>query len=226
MSQINIICDLGGVFVDLCYLSLKKAFERLGILDFDKKYSQLVKSFVFFEYETGRIDTQNFREHLREYFNIDKTILDQSIEDAWNALLKGMRKEDLVALSALKQSGVKLLVYSNNNAMHVESIQQRFPSEWKQLDSIVDKIYFSHEFGYRKPNKESFHELLKAEGCEPRNAFFIDDSFSCISSALKAGMHAFHLSLKNEMTFKDHAVQWIKHKLKQDDRISDSAVIS
>jgi putative hydrolase of the HAD superfamily len=226
MSQINIICDLGGVFVDLCYLSLKKAFERLGVVDFDAKYSQLVRSFVFFEFETGRIDSQNFREHLREYFNIDKNILDKSIDDAWNSLITGMREDCLIALGTLKQLDLRVLVYSNNNPMHVDMIKQRYPREWALLDKISDKIYFSHEFGHRKPNEEGFVNLLKAENCEPRHSYFIDDSFSCISSALKTGMHAFHLSLKNDMNFKDHAMQWIQQKLKKEYHIASDAVIS
>lgn len=225
MSQISIVCDLGGVFVDLCYLSIKKAFERIGVLDFDTRYGQLVKSFVFFEFETGRIDADDFRDHLREYFNIDKTILDQSIDDAWNAMLKGMREDDLKALATLKQFDVKLIVYSNNNPMHVASLKERFPKPWSQLESIVDKIYFSHEFGHRKPNQDSFIKLLEAEQSEPRHTYFIDDSFACISSALKTGMHAFHLSLKNDMKFKDNAMQWVHHKLKQDNRIAENAVI-
>lgn len=225
MSQITIICDLGGVFVDLCYLSIKKAFETIGVLDFDTKYSQLIKSFIFFEFETGRINSDDFRDHLREYFNIDKTILDQSIDDAWNALVKGMRQEDLNALTTLKQYHVKLIAYSNNNPMHVASLEDRFPKQWAQLNSVMDKMYFSHEFGHRKPNQDSFVKLLESEGTEPRHAYFIDDSFACISSALKTGMHAFHLSLKNDMNFKDNAMQWIHHKLKRDHHIADTALI-
>jgi len=213
MSQVTLICDLGGVFVRLCYLSIAHAFHKLGIEEFDSHYSQLVKSFLFFEFETGKIDESNFRIQLREYFNIKPEIMDEAIDDAWNALLAGVDEEALRALESLKAHNIRLILFSNNNPLHKAALAERYPNQWQRLQQLFDKLYFSHEFGYRKPNKESFIKLLEAEGCTPGLTYFVDDSLAAVIGALKSGMHAFQLDLSSDMTFAKDAKPWIEAKL-------------
>lgn len=215
MGKITLVCDLGGVFVRLCYLSLKRAFETLQVENFDEKYGQLIKSFIFFEFETGRIGTGEFRNHLRSYFNINERLLDASIDEAWNALLSGISERDILALRRLKQMKFRVILYSNNNPIHANGLKKSFSKQWKMLEEVVDKIYFSHEFGYRKPNQDSFRSLLLQENIEQKDTFFIDDSIEYIAGALKIGIHSFHLNKRKNMRFKDEGFTWVQEKLKQ-----------
>lgn len=188
MRHATIICDLGGVFVELCYISMKKAFEQLGVENFDEKYGSLIRSFVFFECETGRVSADKFRGHLREIFNIAPLVMNEAINYAWNAMLTDMNSEDIIALKKLKEHKIRLILYSNNNPIHVEGLMKLYPKQWQILEEVFDEIYLSHEFGHRKPNKNSFIQLIAQEQCDPLTTYFIDDTFSYILGAKKQGL--------------------------------------
>ena len=51
----NIIFDLGGVLLDIDYNLTRKAFEKLGVADFDEMYSQATADKLFQNLETGKI---------------------------------------------------------------------------------------------------------------------------------------------------------------------------
>ncbi len=213
MSQTTIICDLGGVFIDLCYSSMKQAFEKLAVSDFDERYGGLIRSYIFFEFETGGVSAEAFRGHLREHFNINPLIMDEAIDDAWNAMLVGMSSEDILSLKSLKRHKIRLIVYSNNNPIHTQGLKSLFAKQWQDLEDVFDDIYLSYEFGHRKPNKKSFIELIAKEQCDPLNTYFIDDTLSYILGAQKAGINSLHLVKKQGMTFKRDVINWLKSQI-------------
>ena len=56
----NIIFDLGGVLLNLDYFRTIREFQKLGIENFEKLYSQKNKSSIFDDFETGKISPQDF----------------------------------------------------------------------------------------------------------------------------------------------------------------------
>src|SRR5690606_25303968 len=56
----HIILDLGGVLLDIDYQRTEDAFVELGMRDFAQHYTQAVQSDFFSDFETGKIDEQQF----------------------------------------------------------------------------------------------------------------------------------------------------------------------
>lgn len=81
----NIIFDLGGVILNIDYNLAVKAFEDLGIENFDVQYSKLKQSTLFNDLETGKISEDHFVEAIQALS--DKKIKRKEILEAWNAML-------------------------------------------------------------------------------------------------------------------------------------------
>jgi putative hydrolase of the HAD superfamily len=83
---------------------------------------------------------------------------------------------------------------SNTNEMHIifyiEYLKQRFGCDL--LSELFDRTFFSHEIGYRKPNREAFDYVLKSEGLKPAETLFIDDLEHNVIGARQTGMQAYH----------------------------------
>ncbi len=56
--------------------------------------------------------------------------------------------------------------------------------------AVFDAVYASNEIGLSKPDPEFYRYILKWEGVNPENAFFVDDKQENVLSAEKMGMNA------------------------------------
>jgi len=181
----NIVFDLGGVLYHIDYSLTKRAFETLGIQQFDSHFSQKEQSTLFDDLETGRISSMVF-------LNTMKGLLpqcsNQKIKDAWNALLLGFPKEHLALLNCLSKK-YNLYLLSNTNSIHIEQINKEFNQNFGTitLKSLFKKTYLSHQIGRRKPDVSTFQWLLKDANIIAHETVFIDDSTQHIESAKKAG---------------------------------------
>jgi len=63
----NIIFDFGGVIYDIDHQKTRKAFEGLGLPDFEKLYGHVVQTRLFEDLEVGAISADNFRSAIRVY---------------------------------------------------------------------------------------------------------------------------------------------------------------
>ena len=191
-----VIFDLGGVILDIDYDSTAKAFSRLGVTGFDKMYSQKNANSLFQKLERGKVTETEFYAEFRKTANID--LSDEQIKKAWNAMLLSFRKKTLRAISDLK-SKYKLYLLSNTNIIHLQAFSEIFTNEIGSgsLDDYFDKIYYSHEIGFRKPDKESFEFVVKENNLLPAKTLFIDDSIQNIEAAEKSGLKT--VFLKKDM---------------------------
>ncbi|MFS8083681.1 MAG: HAD family phosphatase, partial [Ginsengibacter sp.] len=122
MPQIkNIIFDLGGVLFDINYHLTQKAFEDLGVKDFDSMYSQASADKLFQLLETGRIKEAQFYQQLNKATGLDLT--DAQINNAWNSMLLDFREESLDFLSELGKR-YRIFLFSNTNVIHMEKFHE------------------------------------------------------------------------------------------------------
>ena len=92
----NIIFDLGGVIYAINYKTTIKAFQALGINDFDSLFAKAGQSSLFDDLETGRISKDEFLLKLQAY--LPKEVTNAQIIEACNAfhIEKITSKEGLV----------------------------------------------------------------------------------------------------------------------------------
>jgi HAD superfamily hydrolase (TIGR01549 family) len=192
MATKNIIFDLGGVILDIDYQKTIDAFRKLGFPDFDKHYTQAKQKGLFDEFEEGRISPEAFITHLKQLF--PKEVSSEQIIAAWNAMLLDWKQDKIVFLEAI-QSKYKLFLFSNTNALHKAQFEKTLQEQLglATIDPLFIKAYYSHEFGKRKPNPESFQAILDENQLLAQETLFIDDSIQHVVGAKQIGVQGLHL---------------------------------
>ncbi len=188
----NLFLDFGGVILNIDFRKAADAFITLGVKNFENLYGQSHASPLFEMLETGKITEHEFYAQLRELAGIDLT--DQDIQSAWNALLIEYSEE---SLDWIKQNAHKfnLYLFSNTNIIHLtafEKMYEKLKGE-KTFNQLFKKAYYSHELGYRKPDKIAFDAIIEKENLLPEETMLIDDTYKNIEGAAAAGWQTIHL---------------------------------
>ena len=188
----HIIFDLGGVIINLDYQATVRAFSELCGRDMTEAYGKHKQAPLFDDIETGKISPADFREGLRNIFEIQAS--DEEIDLAWNKMLLDIPQERIDFLKEIgKQHRIFLL--SNTNAIHKEAFEAilQQSSGLEKLDVLFEKCYYSHETDDRKPHPSIFEMVLKENGLEASETLFIDDSIQHIEGANSVGLQTIHL---------------------------------
>lgn len=188
-----IIFDFGGVILNIDFSRVNKAFYELGVIDFDKIYSQKNAAPLFQDLEVGKTNEQEF---YRSFKNItNPSLTDLQIQNAWNSMLLSFREEALQTLKAIKPK-YKLFLLSNTNIIHLNAFNKIYGEQvgGGLLHNYFDKVYYSHEIGYRKPDKEAYEYVLTENNLLPSETLFIDDTFQNIEAAKYLGMQTIFLA--------------------------------
>ena len=184
-----IVFDLGGVILNIDYHLTRKAFEKLGVRNFDEMYSQSGADMLFRELETGKISEENFYNEMNKCTGLQLSSVE--INGAWNAMLLNFREDSLQFLDLLKKK-YKLFLLSNTNHIHIKEFNKIYTGKKREKPFIdfFDKAYFSCEIGLRKPDAACYEWVLKEERLIPEKTIFVDDSIQNVEAAKLAGMQA------------------------------------
>ena len=145
-----IIFDLGGVILNIDYKLTIDDFKKLGIKDATSFYGKKVQHPIFDKIEVGEVRPKAFLEFLQKESH--KASL-KKVENAWNAMLLDLPQKRLKFLKKLKNNYITFLL-SNTNEIHINAFKRNLGgTKWSEFKSLFDKMYLSHEIGYRKPNK-------------------------------------------------------------------------
>lgn len=187
----NIIFDLGGVIYDVDYYKTIKAFESLGIKDFEAVYAKAGQSDLFDNIETGSITREDFYKGINNFLELDLSA--KQIDAAWNAMLLHFIPEAIAKVRSLKKE-YRLFLLSNTNSIHIEAIKaQCGQAYFDDFSNLFEKVYLSHDLGLRKPHKHVFEYILNEQQLVADQTLFVDDSPQHVQGALRAGLKAYHL---------------------------------
>ena len=188
----NIVFDLGNVIINIDPDLTIRKFKDLGVSNFDDFYNIMRQTDVFNLLDTGKISLPEFRQTIRDYSL--KNLSNAQIDDAWCAMLLDFPEENIVLLQKLKNEGYKLFLLSNTNEMHIEYYTKYLKQQFGRdlLTELFDRVFYSHEIGYRKPNREAYEYVLKVENLKPAETLFIDDLEHNVIAARQTGMQAYH----------------------------------
>ena len=193
----TLLLDLGGVLIDVDYHASARAFEVLGLDDFDALYSKARQDHLFDGLETGDLNPAQFRDRIRQLYRPD--ITDLQIDSCWNAMLGSVPQERIHLVERLKER-YQVLLLSNTNAIHVPAFEAIIAREngVAHFKELFHGAYYSCEIGLRKPDAASFLHVLDKHEADPARTLFIDDSIQHVLGARAAGLHAEHLELEKE----------------------------
>ena len=193
----SIIFDLGAVLLNISYQKTINEFEQLGIENSSSFYSKKKQTNIFNLLETGKITEQNFVSEIKKNCTIASS---EQIRYAWNAMLLDLPEDRIYLLKQLKEK-YSLYLLSNTNAIHISSFRKKIGKKnYKEFYSLFEKVYYSHEIGFRKPNKEAFQLILDEQNLNPKEVLFIDDSQQHIEAAKKLDLNCYHLKDEEDIT--------------------------
>ena len=186
----NIIFDLGGVLITLDLGATEEAFRKLiGPTSFSRAYKQLQNEGIFEKIETAEISAAEFIQKIQE--QTVPTASKETIQSAWNAMLKTIPIKGIQLIDSLREQGFRLYVLSNTNSIHLEAFRKIAFKEHgiKDFDALFDKVYYSHLVQKRKPNTSIFEHVLQNAGLKANETLFIDDNEPNLIGARKTGLN-------------------------------------
>ena len=195
----NIILDLGGVVVGLDPGKTIREFLSLGFHGIENT-DFVMKKYPFFTlYETGKINTAEFITSIQK--TTDRNISSEKIAAAWNTMILDL-KEDVMFLLKKLRLEYRIFLLSNTNELHIRSFNEALYSKFgiKDLGGIFEKLYYSHELGMRKPDREIFEFVLNDSQISPGQTVYIDDTSAHIESAATLGVRVYHLKAPEKLT--------------------------
>ena len=146
---------------------------------------------IYFKYQTGKLDTEQFRDEIRKASGVDMT--NQALDDAWNAMIVRFPKERIELLKVLSKR-YNIYMLSNTSALHVQVFEKMFIDlAGESMHKIFKKIYYSHEIGWHKPDKEAWEYVIKDSGIKAEETLFLDDDIHNIKASQELGFQAIHI---------------------------------
>ena len=188
----TLIFDLGGVLLNINYHKTTDEFKKLGVVEFDKLYTQLNQHHIFDGFERGEISAVNFRTQIVEESGID--ISQEPFDKAWNAMLLDFPEERMNLLEQLRNTH-RIFLLSNTNAPHIIAFNRYMKQIglYDRFINVFEKRYYSFEVGMRKPEKRIFDLVVDENKLDKAKTLFIDDSPQHVEGAIKTGLHAVYL---------------------------------
>jgi putative hydrolase of the HAD superfamily len=183
----NIVFDLGVVLFNLEYELTVEAFKTLGVDNHEELFSDTGQLMLFDRFERGEIKVPEFLEGMQRLIPGEAT--DQSIIDAWNAMLLDLPQSSIDLLEALRPH-YQLYLLSNTNDLHFARFHEIIKEQHglDGLDQYFVGLYYSHNEGLRKPEPAFYRRLLEQDGLNPTETVFIDDMNRNVQSAEDVGI--------------------------------------
>lgn len=188
----NLIFDLGGVLLTLDMPRAERYFTELGVKDYNTLFRSGNVSSFFREYEVGSITNTEFLDALRNLAGLPLT--DKQLVTAWNAMLGHFPEERIALLNRLRNK-YRLFLFSNTNALHLTTFRKMYADAFNgnTFDDHFEKAYYSHLLQMRKPDRESYEQIISENKLDPSKTVFIDDSILNIEGAEAAGLKGIHI---------------------------------
>jgi len=187
----NILFDLGGVILDINVQATLKKFYEMGFPAQLMQYPHSMKTDLFFKYETGKLSAEEFRNEIRKVSGMN--VSDKAFDEAWTAMLLRIPRERCDLLKRLADR-YALYMLSNTSDLHTPVFERMFrENAGMEMYELFTKIYYSHEIGYHKPDREAWDFVIEDAGIKPGETLFLDDNIHNIKASQELGFQAIHI---------------------------------
>mgnify|MGYP005839105697 FL=1 len=177
--------DLGNVLVQVDHYRFCRRLGDLAGLAPEEVYAAVFASNLEPGYDTGRLTTEEFYQHVTAHFRVNLPFSQFSVW--WNDIFEPMEgMADLVSHLATRYP---LYLVSNTNALHFEYIKQNYA-----LLEHFRSFVLSFEVGSRKPEPEIFQALIQQTGLPPSQCLFVDDKPPFVEAARQQGLTAWRFT--------------------------------
>ncbi|WP_461139929.1 HAD family hydrolase [Spirosoma pomorum] len=193
----SIIFDLGDVIIPIDLTAPMRNFAMLANLPEEEVRALWQEHNLVNQYETGLVDDDGFRNHIRELFRQDKKApegwADEVIDTAWNTILLDL---PINRIERVKELGKKyrLFLLSNTSPIHIRQVNNALTSMGEPtLEDIFERVFYSYEVRLAKPSPEIYQHVLTEAKLVAEETMFLDDNAANIQSAATLGIQAVHV---------------------------------
>lgn len=187
----NILFDLGGVILDINVQATFQRFYELGLPAELMQYPHSMTTDLFFNYETGKIDTDTFRNEIRK--KTGTRISNEQFDKAWNAMIVRIPEKRTALLKVLAKR-YNLYMLSNTSPLHAPVFEKMYQdAAGISMHEAFTKLYYSYEIGYHKPEPEAWEYVIRDAGIKPAETLFLDDNIQNIKASQELGFRAIHI---------------------------------
>ena len=193
----NLIFDLGDVIIPIDLTAPIRNFAMLANLPEDEVRAIWKQHDIFGQYETGLIDDEAFRNHIRRLLNerndAPDSWADEVIDTAWNTVLLDLPVERIERIKELKQN-YRLFLLSNTSPIHIRRVNDVLTGlNQPTLEQLFERVFYSYEVRLMKPSPEIYQHVLTEAGLNPEETAFFDDNAANIRAAAELGIQAVHV---------------------------------
>lgn len=188
-----VIFDLGGVILNIDIQGTFQKFKQLGIGPQGDVLELLKNHNIFNSFETGKLSPDQFRDEIRKVSG--NGFSNQTFDDIWNSMILDFPEENIRFLERVKPR-YRTFLMSNTNKIHCDYYSEILHKSYgyKNLDELLEKAYYSHTSGMRKPDAGFYEHILNENDLKPQHTLFIDDFAENIEAAGKLGIQTVHLT--------------------------------
>ena len=193
----NLIFDLGDVIIPIDLTAPIRNFAMLANLPEDEVRAIWQQHDFINHYETGLIDDEAFREHVRRVLKREigasDSWADEVIDTAWNTVLLDLPVERIERIKELK-ANYRLFLLSNTSPIHIRQVNNVLTQlNQPTLEQLFERVFYSYEVRMAKPSLDIYrHVLTEADLVAEETAFF-DDNVANIRAAAGLGIQAVHV---------------------------------
>lgn len=182
MTAPVILCDLGGVLIDLQWEQRARSLftQEQNSEELKRRWLRLQSAR---QYEAGKTDFTGF---YRDFIAETGSLLSLSTFKREFAGIIGPIKSDCLKILDLLRKYGSLAMLSNTNAVHVEILRNS-----SGVFAPFQHLFFSYEMGMVKPDREIYEAVCERLQTEPGQIYFFDDSSENVEAASALGINSY-----------------------------------
>lgn len=193
----NIIFDLGDVIIPIDLTAPIRNFAMLANLPEEDVRALWQEHNLVNQYETGLVDDDGFRNHVRELLSQDKNApdgwADEVIDTAWNTVLLDLPLKRIERVKELGKT-YRLFLLSNTSPIHIRQVNNVLTNMGEPtLEDLFERVFYSYEVRLAKPSPEIYQHVLTEASLIAGETMFLDDNAANIQSAATLGIQAVHV---------------------------------
>lgn len=185
-----IVLDMGRVLVYFDFAHAYRALERLCPCPASEMSQRLFATDLVHRHETGRIDPRDFHARFSELLGLNLEY--GRFCEIWGSIFTHALLPEAL-LQDLAQR-YRLILLSNTNPIHFETIRANYP----HLQHFHDLV-LSYEVGAMKPDPAIYQTAIDCAGCKPEECFYADDIPEFVEGGRRAGLDAVQFESREQL---------------------------
>lgn len=208
MQRINaLLMDIGNVLVRVDTELMRAGLSRLGV----QPCAVVEKGFIglCMMYEDGEIGTDAFLGSSVSMLGLEGAGAAAGLTDVYNAIFPDPEPIGVTVdmCRKLKGTGVRLVLFSNTNPLHVEYLKGRYPG----LIELFDDAVYSFEAGGMKPGDAMYADAAGRLGLVPEQTLYFDDKPENVEKGREFGFRAHVFDFNRPESFTGRLpVEWLR----------------